>query len=323
MSTAADINQFEQYRVELTGYCYRMLGSGFDADDAVQETLLRAWKSFDGFEGRSAVKSWLYRIATNVCLNMLNGRQRRARPMDLSEASAADVPVGPSLPESLWVQPVPDGRVLPTAGDPAELAVSRESIGLAFVAAIQHLPPRQRAVLILRDVLRWKATEVATLLETSVVSVNSALQRARATLSATDFSATEARERVTEMDPANKELLARYVDAFERYDIESLISLLHEDANFTMPPLLLWLHGTADIRQFYLGQGLHCRGSRAVAVPANGGPAFGIYEPDERHGGYQAFAIQTIEMIDGRISGVHSFLDSKLFPLFDLPLRLN
>jgi RNA polymerase sigma-70 factor (ECF subfamily) len=326
VSTAAEVrqfqqdNRFEQYRVELTGYCYRMLGSGFDADDAVQETLLRAWKSFDGFEGRSAVKSWLYRIATNVCLNMLEGRQRRARPMDLTEPSSADVPVGRSLPESVWVQPVPDGRVLPTVGDPAELAVSRESIGLAFVAALQHLPPRQRAVLILRDVLRWKATEVASLLDTTVVSVNSALQRARATLSASDLTATDS---LTDMDPAKRELLVRYVDAFERYDIESLISLLHEEATFSMPPLLLWLQGRSEIRQFYFGQGLHCRGSRAVPITANGGPAFGIYEPGGRDGGHQAFAIQSIEVTEGRISAIHSFLDPNLFPLFDLPLRLN
>jgi RNA polymerase sigma-70 factor (ECF subfamily) len=240
--------------------------------------------------------------------------------MDLTEPSSADVPAGRSLPESVWVQPVPDSRVLPTIGDPAELAVARESIGLAFVAALQHLPARQRAVLILRDVLRWKATEVATLLDTSVVSINSALQRARATLSASDLTATDS---LTEMDPDTRALLARYVDAFERYDVESLISLLHEDATLSMPPLLLWLQGRSEIRRFYLGQGSHCRGSRVAPVMANGSPALAIYEPGAPDGSHQAFAIQSVDVSEGRISGIHSFLDPNLFPLFDLPLRLH
>src|SRR5436853_3255554 len=176
--------RLEQHRAELTGYCYRMLGSAFEAEDAVQETLVRAWRSFDRFEGRSLLRSWLYSIATNVCLDMLRGSQRRARPMDLGPAGTADGPLGDTLPEATWIQPIPDGHVLPANADPADLAVSRETIRLAFVAALQYLPPRQRAVLILREVLRWKATEVAELLDTTVASVNSALQRARSTLAA-------------------------------------------------------------------------------------------------------------------------------------------
>ena len=232
----------EAHRKELTGYCYRMLGSGFEAEDAVQETMVRAWRGIDGFEGRSALRSWLYRIATNVCLDMLRGPQRRARPMDLGPSSTADSYHGPARPENTWVQPVADARVLPETDDPAELAANRETIRLAFVAALQHLPPRQRAVLILREVLRWQASEVAELLDTSVASVNSALQRARATLAAgrprRDDSAAAA-----EIDDDQQELLARYVDAFERYDIPSLLTLLHDDAVLSMPPFPLWLRG--------------------------------------------------------------------------------
>src|SRR6266542_681045 len=235
----ADVeSQLERYRRELTAYCYRMLGSAFEAEDAVQETLLRAWRSFDRFEGRAALRSWLYRIATNVCLNMLSASQRRARPMDLGPASTAEATLGSELPEATWIGPVPDGRILPTDGDPAEVAESRETIRLAFVAALQRLPPPQRAVLILREVLRWKAVEVAELLGTSVASVNSALQRARSKLAAADLEATEAYQ---PLDDEQRVLLARYVDAFERYDLESLTSLLHEDATWSMPPYELWL----------------------------------------------------------------------------------
>src|SRR5438105_2875779 len=231
-------SQLEQHRRELTAYCYRMLGSAFEAEDAVQETLLRAWKSFDTFEGRAAVRSWLYRIATNVCLDMLSGRERRARPMDLGPAGTADAPLGEPLPEVTWIGPIPDGRVLQAGGDPAEVAEQRDSIRLALVAALQHLPPKQRAVLIFREVLRWKAEEVAELLETSVQSVNSALQRARATLAAsriTDESPS------TPMDEEQRALLTRYVKAFESYDMSALTSLLHEDATWNMPPFALWL----------------------------------------------------------------------------------
>jgi RNA polymerase sigma-70 factor (ECF subfamily) len=306
--------ELEQHRRELTAHCYRMLGSPFEAEDAVQETLLRAWKSLDRFEGRSALRSWLYRIATNVCLDMLEGRERRARPMDLGPAGE---PVIENLhtPEVPWLQPVPDSLV----ADPAEAVASRDTIRLAFVAALQHLPPRQRAVLILCEVLRWKASEVAELLETSVASVNSALQRARATLEASDLSPDESFE---QPDP---ELLARYVAAFEAYDLEALTALIHEDATQSMPPFDLWLSGRQDIFTWWFGPGIGCKGSRVIpAASANGSPAFGQYKPSEDGKGYEPWALQVIELSGGGIAELTFFLDTEtLFPLFGLPLTFE
>ena len=317
---AGDIEtQLERYRAELTAYCYRMLGSAFEAEDAVQETMLRAWRGFDSFEGRSQVRSWLYRIATNVSLDMLNGRQRRARPMDLGPANSADSPLGEPLPEVTWLEPIPDGHVFPSNGDPAEVAELRETIRLAFVAALQHLPPKQRAVLILREVLRWKATEVAELLDTTVQSVNSALQRARAALNATDA----ANAQVEPMDDEQKALLARYVQAFESYDLDSLTSLLHEDATWSMPPFELWLQTHLDIKKWCLGPGIGCRGSRLIPTVANGMPAFAQYKPSP-DGGYTPWSLQVLEISGGRVSGISFFLDTaKLFPLFGMPQRLD
>jgi RNA polymerase sigma-70 factor, ECF subfamily len=312
--------ELEAHRRELTAYCYRMLGSGFEAEDAVQEAIVRAWRGVDRFEGRSALRSWLYRIATNVCLDMLRGPQRRARPMDLGPSVSADSSLGPVVPEHAWVQPVADARVLPADGDPAELAASRESIRLAFVAALQHLPPRQRAVLILRDVLRWQASEVAELLDTSVAAVNSALQRAKATLAAGDLDTTASA--ATRIDTDQQALLARYVDAFERYDISSLVSLLREDATMSMPPYALWLQGPLEISRFFLGQGSGCRDSRLVATSANGCPAFGAYHLSGP-GTHEPFALQVIEVSGGRISGLHNFLYPELFAAFGLPARLE
>ncbi|MGH3797951.1 MAG: sigma-70 family RNA polymerase sigma factor [Pseudonocardiaceae bacterium] len=309
-------SRLEEHRVELTAYCYRMLGSVFEAEDAVQETMVRAWRGIDGFEGRAALRSWLYRIATNVCLDMLKGRARRARPMDLGPAKTADALLGAARPEVTWIQPVPDSRVLPAGGDPAELAVLRDTIRLAFVAVLQHLPPRQRAVLILREVLRWRATEVANLLGTTVASVNSTLQRARSTLAASDLTPTKP------MDDAQRALVARYVDAFERYDVRSLTSLLHEDATLSMPPYDLWLRGHTDIRRWLLEAGAGCRGSRLVPIVANGSPAFGQYRPSGTGGRHEPFALQVIEVSADRIIGINSFLDTtRLFPLFGLPPR--
>ncbi|MCI3948183.1 MAG: sigma-70 family polymerase sigma factor [Acidimicrobiales bacterium] len=311
------LEDLDQYRRELTGYCYRMLGSGFEAEDAVQETMVRAWRAIDGFEGRSAVRSWLYRIATNVCLDMLRSRQRRARPMDLGPSSTADSSLGAPLPEATWIQPIPDDRVLPEDGDPAELAAARETIRLAFVTALQHLPPRQRAVLILREVLRWRATEVAELLDTTVASVNSALQRARATLASRDVEA--AAPSVPDAD--QQELIARYVDAFERYDVTALVQLLHDDAVMSMPPFPLWLVGPQEISRFFLGQGIGCQGSKLVATSANGSAAFGSYKP-AGDGTRRPWAIQVIEVSGDRIVGHHNFLGPDLFPVFGLPDHL-
>ena len=309
--------RLEQHRVELTAYSYRMLGSAFEAEDAVQETLVRAWRGIDRFEGRAALRSWLYRIATNVCLDMLSSRERRARPMDFGPEGTADLAaLGAPLPETTWIQPVPDGNVVPETSDPAELAASRETLRLAFVAALQHLPARQRAVLILREVLRWKASEVAELLETSVASVNSALQRARATLAESEPSPTDTLE---PLDEEQRALLARYVDAFERYDMESLVALLHEDATLSMPPYAMWLRGHEEFTRWLLGPGHGCRGSRLVAVVANGSPAFAQYRPSGPGGSYEPFALQVLEISDGRIVALNSFLDTaRLFPLFGL-----
>jgi RNA polymerase sigma-70 factor (ECF subfamily) len=294
-----------------------MLGSSFEAEDAVQETMMRAWRGFDGFQGRATLRSWLFRVATNVCLDMLRGSQRRARPMDLGPSSSADTVLGPGLPESSWIQPIPDARVLPHDGDPAELAQARETIRLAFVAALQHLAPRQRAVLILRDVLRWQASEVAQLLDTSVASVNSALQRARARLASVDPDSTDP----ASVDATQQDLLDRYVAAFERYDIAALVTLLHDDVKFSMPPYPLWLRGPREVRRWLLGPGSGCRSSRLVATAANGSAAFGSYRP-AGPAVHEPFALQVIEVTGARITGWHNFLGPELFPVFDLPASL-
>jgi RNA polymerase sigma-70 factor, ECF subfamily len=307
----------EQHRRELTGYCYRMLGSAFEAEDAVQETMVRAWRSLDGFEGRASLRSWLYRIATNVCLDMLRGRQRRAVAMDLGPARTPESFAGVTRPDDAWVEPIPSARVLPGDGDPAEMAAARESIRLAFVTALQHLPAKQRAVLILREVLRWQATEVAELLDTTVASVNSALQRARATLAARDLSDGDP----APVEPGQRELLARYVDAFERYDIDLLVTLLHEDAVMSMPPFDFWLRGPAHMAEWFLGNGIGCKGSRLVPVDANGHAGFASYKPDG-DGGYAPWSIQVLELDGDRIIGHHNFLDTNLFPVFGVPDRL-
>ncbi len=323
LQPAADdvTHKLEQHRAELTAYCYRMLGSPFEAEDGVQETLVRAWRGFGRFEGRAALRSWLYRIATNVCFDMLDGRERRARPMDLGPAGTVDPAALNVLPETTWIAPVPDAMVAADAADPADVAQARETIRLAFVAALQHLPPRQRAVLILCEVLRWKATEVAELLETSVASVNSALQRSRATLAAREVSEADA---APPLDETQRELLARYVAAFESHDMDALTALIREDATQSMPPFDLWLRGRDDILGWWVGPGNACRGSRVIpTISANGAPAFGQYKPDPK-GGFEPWALQVLELRDGQIVEFTFFLDTEaLFPLFGLPARLD
>jgi len=305
----ATTEALEQYRRELTGYCYRMLGSAFDAEDAVQETMVRAWRSLDRFEGRSALKSWLYRIATNVCFDLLAGRERRARPMDLGPAQEPLFENLAELPEVTWITPLPT---------PDELAEQRETLRLAFVAALQHLPPRQRAALILCEVLKWRATEAAELLETSVASVNSALQRARATLATADVG------RPDELDDATRALLDRYVSAFEVYDIDRLTELLHEDAVQSMPPYSMWLQGRDNLFAWWLGAGIGCKGSKLVPIGlVNGMPAWGQYKPDP-DGGRQPWALIVPEVTDGLIVELTFFLDTeRLFPLFGLADHLD
>jgi RNA polymerase sigma-70 factor (ECF subfamily) len=302
--------ELEQYRRELTGYCYRMLGSAFDAEDAVQETMVRAWRSLDSFEGRSALKSWLYRIATNVCYDALAGRERRARPMDLGPAQEPLFENLAELPEVTWITPL---------ATPDELAEQRDTLRLAFVAALQHLPPKQRAVLILCEVLKWQASEAAELLETSVASVNSALQRARATLATADTTRAP-----SELDDETRALLDRYVAAFEDYDIDRLTELLHEDAIQSMPPYTLWLKGRDDLFAWWFGPGIGCKGSKLVPVGlVNGMPAWGQYKPDP-NGGREPWALIVPEVSGGRIVELTFFLDTqRLFPLYGLPDHLD
>jgi RNA polymerase sigma-70 factor (ECF subfamily) len=312
------MDELEVHRRELTAYCYRMLGSGFDAEDAVQETMVRAWRASDRFEGRSSLRTWLYRIATNICLDMLRGQKRRATPVELGPAQP---PVVASLAGMLapgsWVSPIADDRILPPEADPADLVQIRATVRLAFVAALQHLPPRQRATLILCEVLRWSAAEAAELFGTSVAAVNSALQRARATLSATDPPADS-----SELDAAARHLLSRYVEAFEHYDMTALVGLLHEDAIQSMPPYAMWLQGAPDIVAWMLGPGSGCRGSRLLATAANGCAAYGQYRPAPADG-HAPWALQVIEVSHGRIDRIHSFLDAaSLFPAFGLPDHL-
>jgi RNA polymerase sigma-70 factor (ECF subfamily) len=300
--------ELEQYRRELTGYCYRMLGSAFEAEDAVQETMLRAWRSLDRFEGRSALKSWLYRIATNVCFDSLAGRERRARPMDLGPAQEPLFENLAELPEVTWITPLPT---------PDELAEQRETLRLAFVAALQHLPPKQRAALILCEVLKWQASEAAELLETSVASINSALQRARATLATADTAEP------AELDDETRALLDRYVSAFEVYDIDRLTELLHEDAIQSMPPYSLWLKGRDNLFSWWLGPGIGCKGSKLVPVGlVNGMPAWAQYKPGA-DGGREPWALIVPEVSGDRIVELTFFLDTqRLFPLFGLPDHL-
>jgi RNA polymerase sigma-70 factor (ECF subfamily) len=308
--------QLDGYRRELTGYCYRMLGSSFDAEDAVQNAMVRAWRALDRFDGRSSLRTWLYRITHNVCLDMLRGKQRRAMPMDLGPVSTADVHLGAPLAGETWLEPVATGAVLPTDLDPAEQAVQAESIRLAFIAALQELPPKQRAVLILREVLRWPAADVAALLDTTVASVNSALQRARATLDA------DGRTTPTTSDAsADGELLAEYVAAFEAFDLEKLVSLLHDDATHSMPPWPLWLQGREEWIRWNQGPGAECEGSRLVPIEINGGLGFAQYRPSGPGGRHEPWAVHLLEIAGDKIANITYFvdLDRTLFPHLGLP----
>lgn len=312
MHLSGSVAPLELHRAALTGHCYRMLGSVGDADDAVQETMVRAWRGLDRFEGRASLKNWLYRIATNVCLDALADRKRRTRPVEELPAGTVDDPLV-TRPRTHWLEPVPDAHALPGDADPEERAMLRQSIRLAFVAALQHLPPRQRAALLLREVLGWSASEIAEGLDSSVAAVNSALQRARETLATRDVG-----EALPLSEPQER-LLERYVDAFERYDVDELVSLLHDDVAFSMPPYALWLRGPEAVRAWLSGRGCGCRGSRLVPTTSGGSPAFGQY----RQGGKEPWALQVLELSGDRIAAWTSFLDTEtLFPRFGLPAEL-
>jgi RNA polymerase sigma-70 factor (ECF subfamily) len=309
--------QFAVLRPELAGYCYRMLGSTFDADDAVQETLMRAWRGAGSFEGRAPLRSWLYRIATNVCLSHLRRAQRRALPMDIrTEQNHSPVLGAPSRRES-WVEPIPDTWVIPPGLDPAQVAVERASVRLAFVAALQRLTPRQRAVLLLRDVLKWRTREVADLLDTTPDAVNGVLRRARATLAAWQ---PDTSPQTGHHDHA---LLNRYVDAFQRFDIDALIKLLADEATLSMPPYALWLRGPTAIGAWFRATGASCRNARLVPIEASGDAGFAVYRQSTHNTTHQAFAIQVVETAANRITALHSFLDPTLFPIFGLTTSLG
>ncbi|HVE70827.1 MAG TPA: sigma-70 family RNA polymerase sigma factor [Thermoanaerobaculia bacterium] len=310
--------ELEAHRSALTGHCYRMLGSVADADDAVQETMVRAWRNMDRFERRASVKTWLYRIATNVCLDLLSAGMRRARPFEERGAGTVDEPLV-THDRTHWLEPIPDARVLPAQADPFELAALRQSIRLAFVAALQHLPPKQRAALLLTEVLGWSAAEVAECLETTVASVNSALQRARATLAERDVAPA-----ADELTDEQTRMLEQYVHAFQSYDLDALVTLLRDDVTFSMPPYTLWLRGPDLVKAWMHGPGAVCRGSRLIPIQASGSPAFAHYHAGEAPGTYTAWAVIVLELAGDRIAGWNSFLDTEtLFPAFGLPLKIR
>jgi RNA polymerase sigma-70 factor (ECF subfamily) len=314
-----DVSELEAHRTVLTGHCYRMLGSAADADDAVQETIVRAWRSLDRYEGRASLRTWLYRIATNVCLDTLSDTSRRMRPFEEGPSSTVEHAVLDTHERTHWLEPIPDARVLPADGDPFEIAALRQSIRLAFVSALQHLPPRQRAALLLTDVVGWSAAEAAECLEMTVAAVNSGLQRARATMAARGGNASP-----DALDESQAQMLDRYVDAFHAYDVDALVSLLREDATFSMPPYSLWLQGPEPVRGWLTGPGVKCRGSRLIPVQASASPAFAQYRAGEEEGTHQAWALIVLELEGDRITGWNSFLDTEtLFPMFGLPLRLT
>jgi RNA polymerase sigma-70 factor (ECF subfamily) len=321
---------FERLRPSLTGYCYRMLGSGFEAEDATQETLLRAWRRADTLVDPAALKSWLFSIATNVCLDQIDARKRRARPVDLTDPGTAASPLGAPLPETAWVLPIASGQVADPEADPETQTAERETLRLAFVAALQHLPARQRVVLVLREVLRWSAKEVAGVLETSVASDKIALQRARATLEELDLADSEAPAR----PPTESEnrLLEQYLEAFAEYDIDRIVALLRYDVVFDMPPLPLWVRGPGDVHDFMLGPGAACRGSKLIALSANGLPAYASYKPDPDTGTWLPWSVTLLEAepTDAAgapiLTGIHNFLAPfmpNLFTSFGLPEQVG
>jgi RNA polymerase sigma-70 factor (TIGR02960 family) len=308
------LESVEQMRPELTAYCYRMLGSIFDADDAVQDTFTRAWQNLHLFRQESSLRHWVYRIATNVCLDQLRSAKRRALPMDLSDATHPIVVPNDTTPLTEWIWPLADAE-----GDPADLVMRKDTIRLAFIATLQLLPPRQRAVLVLHDVFHWSASETGVAMEMSTAAVNSALQRARATMNRAKLRSDGLRQADAEID---HQLLDKYVAAFERFDLAELVALFREDGSLSMPPFVMWVQGKTDLASFYEATRWHCLGSRLIPLKVNGNtPAFAQYAPSS-HGTLEPWGIHVLEIQDRQIAHVHTFIDAALYPRFGLPISL-
>lgn len=315
----------EPYRHELQVHCYRMLGSLLDAEDAVQETLLKAWRKLDTYQARASLRAWLYKIATNTCLDGLKAGRRRALPEELYPEAEPGAEAPPPVTEPIWIEPFPDACLAPPLHSPEARYEAREAVTLAFVAAMQTLPPRQRAVLILRDVLGWGAGEVADLLEVSRSAVHSALYRARAALQRSHHGQDLAGLRATVEDTGNEKLLERYVRAWETADVDGLVALLKEDASFSMPPLPSWCRGRAAIRAFVLRHILDGDAAwrwKLLSTRASGQPAFGWYRWDAGNNSHTAFAIQVLDIEGGQVAAITTFGFPMLFPFFGLPVML-
>lgn len=323
LDTSTDlVGELESYRRELTGFCYRMLGSYATAEDAVQDTFLKAFRAAHSFDGRSSLRTWLYRIARNVCIDEYRAAGRRARPTDLSaparmtDLASGAVEIVPA--ETDWVLPAPTAALVDDAGDPAEVTVQRESIRLAFIAALQLLPESQRAAVILADVLHWPAAEVASMLDTTVAAVNSALQRARATLAANRESLP-----IPPATPERRELLARYIAAFEAYDTDAIVALVKPDVTITMPPFAFWLRGAREWAEFMHGPGAACLGSKTLPIDLNGELGFAQYKPTAP-GVWTPWALVMIDLADdGLVAGVHNYVYGDLFERYGLPARIT
>jgi len=313
---AAELEAFERLKPQLTSFCYRMLGSFDDADDAVQETYIRVWQKRDSFRQESSYKTWVYRIAANLCLDKLRQAKRRVLPVDLSDPAASIVEPRETLPDSSWVWPAPD-----FAESPEDHLLRKDTLRLCFVALLQTLPPRQRAVLILKDVFEWTAKQIAETLEMSTAAVNSALQRARDTLDRVNLRSDELSTMREEPDP---ELLARYVIAFEQFDVDALVALFHEEGCMSMPPFPMWVQGKDDLHRFFALTRWHCVGSRFLRVKVNGGyPALAQYAPSRDGSELVPWGIHVVEVKDGKIFHVQNFINAKLFSRLGLPERLD
>jgi len=312
----AELQLFEQLKPQLTSFCYRMLGSIEDADDAVQETYIRVWQKRDTFRQESSYKTWVYRIAANYCMDKLRQAKRRTLPVDLSGPAASIVAPRETLPDASWIWPAPD-----FAENPEDRIIRKDTLRLCFIALLQYLPPRQRAVLILKDVFEWPARQIAETMDMSPAAVNSALQRARETMERVKLRSDELSPMREEPDP---ELLSRYLEAFEAFDVDKLVALFHEEGCMSMPPFPMWVQGKENLHRFFTLTRWHCEGSRFIPVKVNGGyPAFAQYSPSSDGTVLTPWGIHVVELKGGKILHVQNFINAKLFLRFGLPEQLD